>query len=122
MDAPTPAPSPPQRGRGRRVMDRLATRMDALARQEAYQYDPNGNLQQFTDRKSQQATFTYDNLNRRIGAQYADGSSTSFTYDSVGRLSAVTDSVSGTIQFGYDNLNRLIQETTPQGSVQYTYE
>jgi RHS repeat-associated protein len=104
------------------TMDRLATRKDALARQESYQYDANGNLRQFTDRKNQTATFTYDALNRRTGATYADGSSTSFTYDSAGRLAAVTDSVSGTIQYSYDNLDRLIQETTPQGSVVFQYD
>jgi RHS repeat-associated protein len=103
-------------------MDRLATRKDALARQESYQYDANGNLRQFTDRKNQTATFTYDALNRRTGATYADGSSTSFTYDSAGRLAAVTDSVSGTIQFSYDNLDRLIQEVTPQGAINYDYD
>lgn len=31
-------------------------------------------------------------------------------------------SLSGTITYGYDNLDRLTNETTPQGSVSYTYD
>lgn len=136
--APSPTPSPPRWGRGRRGrvpeiadarqgimrfhydpngnllsvsdtknqtttytydnMDRLATRKDALNRQESYLYGPAGNLTQFTDRKNQQSTFTHDVLNRRIGASSFGGSTTSFTHDSVRRLAAATDSASGTIQ------------------------
>ncbi len=68
------------------VMDRRATRTDALNRMEFYEYDPNDNLVQFADRKGQVSTFSYDALNRRTSMQYADGSSMSFTYDSAGRL------------------------------------
>jgi RHS repeat-associated protein len=103
-------------------MDRVATRTDALGRQETYHYDAASNIVQYTDRKNQTSIFTYDNLNRRISASYADGSSTSFIYDSVGRRAAVTDLVSGTIQFGYDNLDRLSQGTTPQGTIVYSYD
>jgi RHS repeat-associated protein len=103
-------------------MDRLATRKDALNRQETYQYDPAGNLTQFTDRKNQVTTFTYDALNRRIGASYADGSSTAFIYDAVGRLTRATDSLVGAIEFVYDNLDRLIKEVSAQGVVEYAYD
>jgi len=103
-------------------MDRLKTRKDALNRQERYEYDPAGNLSQFTDRKHQPSTFTYDALNRRTHASYADGSSTAFTYDSVGRLAVAEDSVSGKIEFTYDTLDRLIKELTPQGVVNYGYD
>jgi RHS repeat-associated protein len=103
-------------------MDRLATRTDALGRQESYQYDPAGNLVQFTDRKNQTTTFTYDALNRRIGASYADGSSTAFIYDAVGRLTKATDSVAGAIEFVYDNLDRLSKEISAQGVVEYAYD
>jgi RHS repeat-associated protein len=69
-------------------------------------------------------TFTYDNLNRRIGANYADGTSTSFTHDGLGRLVHATDSAAGagSITFAYDVLDRLIQETTGQGTVSYQYD
>ncbi len=103
-------------------MDRLATRKDALNRQETYQYDTAGNLTQFTDRKNQLSTFNYDNLNRRVSASYQDGSSTSFVYDSVGLLAKATDSVAGTIEYSYDSLDRLAKEVTSQGVVEYTYD
>ncbi len=103
--------------------NRLATKRDALNRTESYQYDLAGNLSQFTDRKNQVTTFQYDALNRRIGATYAD-STTTFTYDSVGRLTKASDTApgAGAIEFGYDILNRLIQETTGQGTVNYQYD
>jgi len=34
----------------------------------------------------------------------------------------VVDSTAGTITRAYDGLNRLTSETTPQGSVSYTYD
>jgi YD repeat-containing protein len=77
---------------------------------------------QFTDRKSQATTYTYDALNRRTGVTYADGSTTAYTYDAGNRLTQVVDSIAGTIMRTYDGLNRLTSETTPQGSVSYTYD
>jgi YD repeat-containing protein len=38
------------------------------------------------------------------------------------RLTQLVDSVSWTITLTYDNLDRLISETTPQGTVSYTYD
>lgn len=103
-------------------MDRLSTRIDPLNRTEIYVYDPNGNLTQFTDRKGQLATFTYDSLNRRVQAAYADASRIEFVYDAVGRLVQMNDSTSGPIELTYDNLDRLIQEITGQGMVRYSYD
>jgi YD repeat-containing protein len=37
-------------------------------------------------------------------------------------MTQITDSQSGTITRTYDLLDRLIQETTPQGSISYTYD
>jgi RHS repeat-associated protein len=103
-------------------MDRLASRQDALFRTESYQYDLAGNVSQFTDRKNQTATHTYDGINRRTGTTYADTSTTTYTYDNGNRLTQVVDSIAGTITRTYDGLNRLTAETTPQGSVSYTYD
>jgi RHS repeat-associated protein len=89
---------------------------------ESYVYDNNGNLTQFTDRKGQATTHTYDALNRRTSATYADTSTTTYTYDKGNRLLQVNDSVSGLITRTYDGLNRLTSEATPQGSVSYTYD
>jgi len=64
----------------------------------------------------------FDPLNRRVRADYGDGSGTAFAYDTVGRLKQAEDSTSGRIEFSYDNLDRLTQELTPQGTVQYQYD
>ena len=82
--APSPAPSPPQRWRG-----------------------AQGRVTQFTDRKGQVSTFTYDALNRRVSSAFADGSTTTFVYDAVGRLVSAADSVAGLITFVHDTLDRL---------------
>jgi RHS repeat-associated protein len=103
-------------------MDRVLTRKDALNRVESYQYDVSGNLKQFTDRKQQVSQYAYDARNRRIGAIYQDGTSTTLSYDTIGRLAKVTDSASGTIEYGYDVLDRVIQELTPQGTVSFLYD
>jgi RHS repeat-associated protein len=103
-------------------MDRLATRTDPLLKDESYQYDPAGNLTQFTDRKNQITTYAYDALNRRTSATYADTSTTTYTYDKGNRLTQINDSIAGTITRTYDGLDRLTSEQTPQGTVSYTYD
>jgi RHS repeat-associated protein len=80
--------------------------------------------------------FCYDALDRRTFAGYAAGgpnptcassfqSTTAFTYDDWGRLTQVDDTVGGvtsTITRDYDDLDRLTIETTPYGSVAYTWD
>ena len=124
--APSPAPPPPRRGRGKcgyDEMDRLTTRKDALNRTEQYEYDKAGNLAKFTDRKNQQATFSYDSLNRRTGATYPD-SSVTFGYDAIGRLTSVSDSVGGNITWTYDVVGQhpRVAETTAVGTVTVEYD
>ena len=75
-----------------------------------------------TDRKAQGATITYDALNRRTGATYAGGATTGWTYDLGGHLTQIVDSVGGTISRTYDGQNRVLGETTPQGTISYTYD
>jgi RHS repeat-associated protein len=109
-------------------MDRLATRKDSLTRSESYQYDTNGNLTQFTDRRGKVTTYTYDNLNRRIFAGFGTQagptyeSTINYTWDGGNRLTNLVDSVTGTITRGYDGLDRLTSEQTPQGTATYTYD
>ena len=109
-------------------MDRLATRTDALNRSESYQYDANGNLTQFTDRRGKVTTYAYDNLNRRTFAGFGTQagptyeSTINYTWDAGNRLTQIVDSVTGTIIRGYDGLDRLTSEQTPQGTVSYTYD
>ncbi|MBN4054616.1 RHS repeat protein [Nitrospira defluvii] len=103
------------------VQNRLESRTDPLLRNEFYTYNLNGNLKTFTDRKGQIQTFDYDPLDRRVFAEYGDGSQTKFLYDLANRLARVDDSDS-TIEFSYDNLDRIVSEITPQGVISNTYD
>ncbi len=115
-------------GKGQKVnytydsMNRLSSRGDPLDQLESYGYDFNGNLIQSTDRKNQDTSYIYDVLDRRINVSYDDGSVTAFTYDPENRLTQITDSISGAISFKYDALGRMVQETTPHGSIDYTFD
>ena len=104
------------------TMDRVATRVDPLLRGESFLYDANGNLQRVADRKNQITTYTYDSLNRLETATYADDSRTTSTFDAGDRLIQVVDALAGTIMRGYDLLDRLTSETTPEGTVSYSYD
>src|SRR3989442_1145495 len=103
-------------------MDRLTTRTDPLAHSETYTYDNNGNPTSFTDRKSQVTSTTYDGLDRPTVVTYQDSSTTSYTWDAGNRVTQIVDSLGGTITRTYDGLDRLTSETTPEGSVSYTYD
>jgi RHS repeat-associated protein len=104
------------------AMDRVTTRTDPLSRGESYVYDANGNLTQVTDRKNQVTAYSYDVLDRLTQVTYHDASTTVHTYDVGDRLTQVVDSIAGTITRGYDGLDRLTSETTPEGSISYTYD
>lgn len=116
-------------------LDRLATRKDALLHQESYAYDGNGNLTRFTDRKSpaQVTTYKYDALNRRSMVGFGTtgtppnevyNTRIDYTYDDGNRLLIAADSANGGTQITDvpDDLDRLLSETTPQGTVSYTYD
>ncbi len=107
---------------------RLTGRVDPLGHAETYIYDPDGNITSYTDRRGTVTTYRYDPLNRRNfvgfgtrGSPPTYSSTVDYTYDSGNRLTAAVDSVAGTITRGYDDLDRVTSETTPQGSVTYTY-
>jgi RHS repeat-associated protein len=112
--------------------DRAESTKDQLERLETYAYDFNGNLIRMTDRKGQVTNYSYDRLDKMSGVDYADGSYTTYTYDVVGRLTNVYDSISGLTEYAYSNAgcifgcsggatDKVIQETTPLGSISYTY-
>jgi RHS repeat-associated protein len=108
-------------------MDHVMARTDALLKADNRQYDLNGDLVCYTDRKGQITVYTYDGLNRRTGAVYGAAScaattssnTAAYTYDGGNRLTAIVDSVSGNITRQYDGLDNLTYESTPQGSVTY---
>lgn len=107
---------------------RLIQMTDQLGNIETHTYDSNNNLIAVTDRKGQTTTYTYDSLNQMIQATYADGSFTTYVYDTTGRVTIITDSISGTISYTYSTadsgmpLGKVINETTPLGSISYTYD
>jgi uncharacterized protein RhaS with RHS repeats len=95
--------------------------------QESYLYDPNGNLNQFTDRKSQVTKYQYDGINRRSFTGFGWNGSTyqstiNYSWDGGDRLQQAVDSVNGTITRTYDLLDRLTQEQTPLGTVGYQFD
>jgi RHS repeat-associated protein len=103
--------------------DRLSTRTDPLSQVDNFtSYDGNGNLLTATDRKGQQATYTYDAFSRPATASYADGSTVTYTWDKGNRLTQIQDSNGGTITRSYDGFDRLTSETIPQGTVSYAYD
>jgi YD repeat-containing protein len=61
-------------------------------------------------------------LNRKTTTTYHDSSTTTNTYDAGDRVTQVADSIAGNIGRTYDGLNRLTEETTPEGTVDYTYD
>jgi RHS repeat-associated protein len=109
-------------------MDRAASRTDPLHRIESFQYDANGNLTRWTDRRGKVSLYNYDALNRLTSAQFgytgpgSYESQITYTYDAGNRPTLVSDSIAGNITPQFDGRDRLTQETTPQGSVSYTYD
>jgi YD repeat-containing protein len=102
-------------------MDQIDLRTDPVGFSETFHYDTNGNLDAYTDRKSQQTTFTYDGLNRRRVTSYlTDASSTTFTWDGGDRLLQVLDTVGGTITNTWTPRDRLLTQQTPLGTINYT--
>lgn len=81
-----------------------------------------GNLSLSTHPRGQTSILTYGGLNQRTRSDFADGSFTEFAYDSTGSLIRATDSETGTLVLEYDVFDRLTRETTPQGTVTYTYD
>lgn len=107
---------------------RLIKMTDQVGNIETYTYDVNNNRISVTDRKGQTTNFMYDQLHRLTKETFADGSFVTSVYDATGKVTTITDSVSGTISYSYSTatsggpVGSLINETTPLGSVSYTYD
>src|SRR5689334_9484326 len=89
--------------------------------------DGNDNLASHTDRRGKVTAYQYDALNRRTFVGFGQSGATyestiNYTWDGGNRLTQVADSMAGTITRTPDGLDRLSSETTPQGSVGYTYD
>lgn len=108
-------------------MDRRTSRTDPLGHAESSQYDGNGNLIQFTDRRGKVTVYQYDGLNRRTFAGFGKSGSTyessiSYTWDGGDRMTQAVDSIAGTVSRSYDGLDDLLSETTPPGAISYQYD
>jgi RHS repeat-associated protein len=111
-------------------LNRTLTRTDPLNQVEKYAYEPGGLVNQLTDRKAQVSGATYDGLGRatQIGFGATTKRPTTYTstvaqtWDAGNRLTKIVDSIGGTINRTYDGLDRLTLESTPRGSVSYTYD
>lgn len=100
-------------------------RCDALNQCETSYFDGLNNLTSFTDARGLTYGYSYDALNRLTTASFNTSknpsfsqSSFSYTYDGGDRLTTA----SGGISRSYDGLDRLLSETTPQGTVTYSYD
>lgn len=92
-----------------------------VSQSDSIEYDPVHNVKQTIDRKGQVTQFQHDALNRLKLVTYADQSTIAYTYDQGNRITQIADSANGTIARTYDGLNNITNETTPDGSVSYTY-
>jgi RHS repeat-associated protein len=88
---------------------------------DTIEYDEAHNVKQSVDRKGQVTKFEHDALNRLKLVTYADQSTISYLYDKGNRATEIADSANGTITRTYDQLDNISSETTPNGSVRYTY-
>jgi RHS repeat-associated protein len=98
--------------------------------------DPLGQVTKFTgynttyglptgviDRKGQTTNYNWSAFGDLLSASYADGSSVTYGVNpDNGSLASIADSNAGTITRTFGNFDRLMSETTPQGTISYTYD
>ncbi len=72
------------------VLGWLEQRIDPRGNTDQYQYDRNGNLTRWTDRRDSLVTATYDDLDQ-LRSRTADGDTTSYWGDPLGRFAAVAN-------------------------------
>ncbi len=88
-----------------------------------YQYDPLDNLTKITDANSNNFTFTYDTLGRKVTEVDPDMGTWTYTYDGVDNLLTKTDSRGKTTTNTYDQLNRKASVSYPTDTgITYTYD
>lgn len=98
-----------------RPLTAASTRSGSTILSQAWTYDPDGNVGTLTD-DTGTASFTYDNLDRLLTANYPGGQNYIYTYDAVGNMTqAVTPT--GTATYAYDLADR-ITSNGPAGAPQ----
>lgn len=101
--------------------NRVTTRTDQLGNSETYQYDLAGNLTNYVDRRGISAGIQYDARNSRTNISYGAEGLFVVYRDVVRRITNLTDSITGTLSYTFDSLDRVIQEASPQGTNNYSY-
>ena len=84
-------------------------------------YDAVGNAIRETNFNSVVITNQYDALNRLTNRTAAGGYKIAFAYSPTGQRTNMVDA-SGTNSYIYDNRDRLMTKTTPEGTLNYTYD
>jgi RHS repeat-associated protein len=111
-------------------------RTDQLTRLDTYTFDASGNVKTWTDRRGKVMVYCYDALDRVTFSGYATTqqpptcqstfeSKIVYDYDGGGRLIQVDDTTGGSTKIvtrANDDLDRMTSETTPEGTVSYTYD
>ncbi|MCI0605352.1 DUF6531 domain-containing protein [bacterium] len=87
--------------------NRLEKSIDPAGDTMQYFYDSMGNNVITIDAEGNQTAASFDNANRRVKTEEANGSIvTKFDYDLNGRLESITDANGNTTTYRYDSLNR----------------
>ncbi|MEG4344248.1 RHS repeat-associated core domain-containing protein [Microcoleus sp. A003_D6] len=105
---------------GKLITSKVAYTNESI--KEQFNYDPQGNLVKYVNRRGQGIEYTYDDRERLIKQTNPDGSQINFTYDQRDNLISATDA-KGTISQEFDSADRLTKITYPNGQfLQYTYD
>jgi YD repeat-containing protein len=103
-------------GLGRRTKRTLAGNQS-----ETLGYDAVGNVVRHTNFNGVVLTNQYDALNRLTNRSSTGGYEVKWTYTATGQRATMTDG-SGASGYVYDVRDRLRTNTTPQGTLRYTYD
>src|SRR2546422_539431 len=130
MDAPSPALSPPQRGRGETgeyesTFSRLSQITDALtpANITTFVYDDVNRKTTITDPEGKQTVIQYNTAGQPTSITDPLTHATSFGYDVQGNLATTTDALSNVTTRYYDAVSRLIGVTDPRGMLtRFSYD
>ncbi len=105
---------------GKLITSKVAYTNESI--KEQFNYDSQGNLVKYVNRRGQGIEYTYDDRERLIKQSNPDGSQINFTYDQRDNLISTTDA-KGTITQEFDSADRLTKITYPTGQfLQYTYD
>jgi RHS repeat-associated protein len=101
--------------------NQLASTTSALGNTTTDTYDADGNLTQVVDAVGAKSTYTYDQLDRRTGVSYSDGTpSVTYSYDADNNVIKMIDGT-GTTSYTYNNVDELTGTKEGTSGFSYTY-